>query len=33
MVFYRLRVPCARGFLDCVESVMAETGARAGADQ
>jgi len=31
MVFYRLRVPCALGFLDCVESVIAETDARTGA--
>jgi ArsR family transcriptional regulator len=29
MVFYRLRVPCALGFLDCVESVLAETKDRA----
>lgn len=24
MVFYRLRVPCALNFFDCVESVLAE---------
>ena len=28
MVFYRLRVPCALGFFDCVESVLSETAAK-----
>jgi ArsR family transcriptional regulator len=30
MVFYRLRVPCALGFFECVETVLAETKQQAG---